>query len=96
MDEMLQEMVDEQFDIEGPIKIGNLTFNRSYIVRKLDPTAYRQAMVDVADTLIEDLEYDLEQLDPEADAEDIADIKERIKGLEEIFYISHNIARQSN
>lgn len=82
MVEMIQEMVDEQFDIEGPIKIGNLTFNRSYIVRELDPIAYRQAMVDVADCLIEDLEYDLEQLDPEVDAEEIADIKERIESLE--------------
>ena len=82
MVEMIQEMVDEQFDIEGPIEIGNLTFSRSYIVRELDPTAYRQAMVDVADSLIEDLEYDLEQLDPEVDAEEIADIKERIESLE--------------
>ena len=82
MVEMIQEMVDEQFDIEGPIEIGNLTFSRSYIVRKLDPTAYRQAMVDLADSLIEDLEYDLEQLDPEVDAEEIADIKERIESLE--------------
>lgn len=82
MVDMIQEMVDEQFDIEGPIKIGNLTFNRSYIVRELDPIAYRQAMVDVADCLIEDLEYDLEQLDPEVDAEEIADIKERIESLE--------------
>ena len=82
MVDMIQEMVDEQFDIEGPIKIGNLTFSRSYIVRELDPIAYRQAMVDVADCLIEDLEYDLEQLDPEVDAEEIADIKERIESLE--------------
>ena len=81
MVEMIQEMVDEQFDIEGPIEIGNLTFSRSYIVRKLDPTAYRQAMVDLADSLIEDLQYDLEQLDPEVDAEDIADIKERVEAL---------------
>ena len=84
MVEMIQEMVDEQFDIEGPIEIGNLTFNRSYIVRELDPIAYRQAMVDLADSLIEDLQYDLEQFDPEVDAEDIADIKERIEALENI------------
>ena len=84
MVEMIQEMVDEQFDIEGPIKIGNLTFSRSYIVRELDPIAYRQAMVDVADCLIEDLQYDLEQLDPEIDAEEIADSKERIEALEEM------------
>ena len=84
MVEMIQEMVDEQFDIEGPIEIGNLTFNRSYIVQKLDPIAYRQAMVDLADSLIEDSQYDLEQFDPEVDAEDIADVKERIEALENI------------
>ena len=84
MVELIQEMLDEQFDIEGPIEIGNLTFNRSYIVRKLDPTAYRQAMVDLADSLIEDSQYDLEQFDPEVDAEDIADVKERIEVLEKI------------
>ena len=84
MVEMIQEMVDEQFDIEGPIEIGNLTFSRSYIVRKLDPTAYRQAMVDLADSLIEDLEYDLEQLDPEVDAEVIADMEDRIEALENV------------
>ena len=84
MVEMIQEMVDEALDIEGPIEIGNLTFNRSYIVRKLDPTAYRQAMVDMADSLIEDLQYDLERLDPEVDAEEIADMKERIEALENI------------
>ena len=81
MVEMIQEMVDEQFDIEGPIEIGNLTFSRSYIVRELDPIAYRQTMIDMADSLIEDLQYDLEQLDPEVDAEDIADIKERVEAL---------------
>ena len=84
MVEMIQEMVDEQFDIEGPIEIGNLTFSRSYIVRKLDPTAYRQAMVDLADSLIEDLEYDLEQLDPEVDAEVIADMEDHIEALENV------------
>ena len=84
MVEMIQEMVDEQFDIEGPIEIGNLTFSRSYIVRKLDPTAYRQTMVDLADSLIEDLEYDLEQLDPEVNAEEIADMEDHIEALENV------------
>lgn len=83
---MIQEMVDDQFDIEGPIEIGNLTFSRSYIVRELDPIAYRQTMVDLADSLIEDLQDDLEQLDPEVDAEDIADIKERIESLNDSIY----------
>lgn len=86
MVEMIQEMVDDQFDIEGPIEIGNLTFSRSYIVRELDPIAYRQTMVDLADSLIEDLQDDLEQLDPEVDAEDIADIKERIESLNDSIY----------
>lgn len=84
MREMIEEMVDEIFDIEGPIRIGNLTFNRSDIVREMDPTAYREAIADMADSLLEDLRYDLERLDPEVDAEEVEDIQERINMLENV------------
>lgn len=84
MREMIEEMVDEIFDQEGDIRIGNLTFSRSSIVREMDPTAYREAVNDMADSLIEDLQYDLERLDPEVDAEEIEDIQDRINALENI------------
>jgi hypothetical protein len=84
MREMIEEMVDEIFDIEGPVRIGGLTFNRSDIVREMDPVAYREAMNDMADSMITDLQDELESLDPEVDAEEIGDIQDRINALENI------------
>lgn len=84
MREMIEEMVDEMLDMDGDVEIGNLTFRRSYIVRELDPIAYREMCADFADTMIEDLRYDLERLNEEADADEIADIRERIESLENL------------
>jgi hypothetical protein len=84
MIDMIEEIVDELFDQEGPVRIGNLTFNRSDIVREMDPTAYREACVDMADSMISDLQDELESLDPEVDAEEIEDIQDRIRQLESI------------
>ena len=77
------EMVDELIDSDGQVLIGNLVFNRSDIVRKMDPTAYRIMVCEVVDSMIEDLQYDLDRLDPEVDAEEIADLQERIADLED-------------
>ena len=76
-------MVDELIDSDGQVLIGNLIFNRSDIVRKMDPTAYRIMVLEVVDSMIEDLQYDLDRLDPEVDAEEIADLQERIADLED-------------
>ena len=75
-------MVDELLDSDGEVVIGNLIFSRSDIVRKLDPTAYRIMVLEVVDSLIEDLNYDLERMDPEFDLEDMKFIRERIAELE--------------
>jgi hypothetical protein len=77
------EMVDDLIDSDGEVVIGNLIFSRSDIVRKLDPTAYRIMVCEVVDSLIEDLEYDIDRLDPEDDADEIADIHVRIVELQE-------------
>ena len=50
------EMVDDIFDSEGDVEIGNLSFNRSQILRELDPIAYREAVNDYIDSMIEDLD----------------------------------------
>jgi hypothetical protein len=84
MREMIEEMVDEIFDQAGDVKIGNLTFSRSAIVREMDPVAYRDACTDMADSLISDLQDELERLDEESDADEVADLKERIEMLENI------------
>lgn len=77
------EMVDEMLDSEGDIQIGNLLFSRSEIVKRLDPTAYRIMVNEIVDSQIEDLQYDLDRLDPDIDADEIEDIKERIAELED-------------
>ncbi len=81
----IMEMVDELLDSEGDVVIGNLTFSRSEIVKRLDPIAYREICNDVVSSQIDDLQYDLDRLDPELDADEIADIKERIEDLEGAF-----------
>ena len=87
MREMIEEMVDDIFDAEGPVRIGNLTFNRSDIVREMDPVAYREAVADMADAKLSDLKDEMERLDPEVDAEEMEDIAERIDMLECAFGI---------
>ena len=78
--EMIIEMVDEILDMEGDVIIGNLTFSRSEIVKRLDPIAYRELALDIVNTHIEDLEYDLDRTD---DEEERAFIQEQIAELED-------------
>lgn len=84
MREMIEEMVDEMLDQDGDVKIGNLTFRRSYIVRELDPIAYRMMCSEFADSMISDLQYELDRLDEETDADEVADLRERIEMLENL------------
>ena len=58
------EMVDDIFDSEGDVEIGNLSFNRSQILKQLDPIAYREAVNGYIDSMIEDL-------DPESEVDEI-------------------------
>ena len=80
--EMIIEMIDEMLDCEGDVVIGNLTFSRSQIVKRLDPVAYREMALDFVDSHIEDLNYDLERMDPEFDLEDMKFVREQIAELE--------------
>lgn len=50
-------------EVDGPVKIGSLTFDASRVLRKLDPIAYRVGFFDWADA--EDIDTD----DLEDDAE---------------------------
>ena len=82
--EMVEEMVDELLDMEDEVVIAQIRFSRSAILREMDPVAYRQVVLEVTDNLIADLQYEMESLDPEVDADEIADIQERIEQLESI------------
>ena len=83
MREMILEMVDEMLDSEGDVKIGNLTFSRSQIVKECDPIAYSMIVQDVVDSHIADLQYDLERED---DEEERQAIQEQIDELEDFSY----------
>ena len=74
------EMVDEMLDMDGPVMIGSLEFSKSEILKRLDPTAYREACLDYINSHIEDLQYDLERSD---DEEEIVWLKEQIEDLED-------------
>jgi hypothetical protein len=66
------------------VRIGNLLFSRSEIVKRLDPTAYRIMVNEIIDSQIEDLEYEIDRLDPDLDADEIADLQERIAELQDV------------
>jgi hypothetical protein len=78
--EAIIEMIDEMLDCDGDVIIGNLTFSRSEIVKRLDPIAYRMMVNEIIDSQIEDLQYDLERTD---DPDEIEFIKESIAELED-------------
>jgi hypothetical protein len=82
MIDMLEEMVDELLDMEAEVKIAGVTFSRSAILREMDPIAYRQLVNDMADSMIEDLQDELDCLDPVEDFDEVEDLKSRIKELE--------------
>ena len=76
------DMVDDILDQEGDVVIGGSTFSRSHILKEMDPVAYSCEVNDMVSSMIEDLQYDLDRLDPEVDSDEIDDIKERIEDLE--------------
>ena len=80
----IEEMVDEMLDEDGDIVIAGMAFSRSAILKEMDPVAYRQVVLEYADARIDDLQYDLERLDPEVDAIEIEELKAQIDELENI------------
>ena len=84
MRKMIEQMVDEMLDADGQvITIVGITFLPSQILKEMDPIAYEQEIADFVDSQIEDLQFDLERLNEEADAEEIEDLKARIEELED-------------
>ena len=81
--EMVLDMVDELLDSEGDVVIAGITFSRSQILKELDPIAYREVCLGYVSCHLEDLQDELECLDPESDADQVEFLKERIAELEE-------------
>ena len=83
MRDFVTEMVDELLDSEGEVFIGNLCYSRSEILKSVDPIAYREVCLEFVNSEIENLQYDLDRLDPELDAEEVDELTLRILALEE-------------
>lgn len=84
MRDLVEDMVDELLDSDGPVIVAGMPFDASAILKEMDPTAYRLMCSDIADNLISDLQYELDNLDPEVDEDEIADIQDRIDALERL------------
>ena len=85
MREMIEEAVDELLDCDGQvITVAGITFLPSEILKKMDPIAYNMAIDDYIDSQIEDLQYEIDGLDEESDADEIQDLRARIAELEDV------------
>ena len=81
MDSMVYDLVNELLDMDGDVIIAGNVFSRSDILKSLDPTGYREVVLDTVNAHIEDLQDDLDRLDPELDADEVEEIKSRIAEL---------------
>ena len=61
--EELLEQYDELLDEPGPVKIGELEFERSRIVRELDPLAYQLGLSEYVDSMADDTDADRDELE---------------------------------
>ena len=84
MDSMVYDLVDELLDMDGDINIAGNVFSRSDILKSLDPTAYREIVLDTVNAHIEDLQDDLDRLDPVEDFDEVEELKSRIAELSDI------------
>ncbi len=81
--EMFDDMLDETAD--GAIVVCGLTFTPSQVLKECDPIAYRLAFNEFLDSMILDLQEDLNRLDSFDDAGEIEDLEERIAKIEESY-----------
>jgi hypothetical protein len=76
---MITEVIDEMLDMDGEVEIYGIRFLRSEILKKIDPIAYREVALNIVNERIEELQYELEHLDPD----EIELINEQIADLED-------------
>jgi hypothetical protein len=54
------ELLDSLLDEEGPVRVSGICFDRSRILREMDPHAYRSEVLDYADACGYDImEYEV-------------------------------------
>lgn len=78
--EQYEEQYCEALDEGGPVRIGSLEYTASYVLREVDPTAYRCGLNDYVDSLElepEELKDELEALENE-----LTELEDEIESLE--------------
>ncbi len=81
--DMFDDMLD---DADGQvITVCGLTFTPSQVLKECDPIAYRLAFNEFLDSMLLDLQEDLNRLDSFDDAGEIEDIESRIAELEDSY-----------
>ena len=49
------EMYEESLNEQGPISIGTLEYDPAFVLKEVDPIAYREGLLDYANSLAEDI-----------------------------------------
>ena len=80
--ENLKDSYNDSLDEMGTVKIGMLEYQASWVLREIDPTAYKVGFSDYSDSEIEEIESDFEEA-KEEEAEDKEIIEEIQELLEE-------------
>lgn len=80
-DDWMAEMIDDAY---GPINIFNTPYSAAYVFMKVDPLAYRCAMVEEVEYQTDDTMYDIERA-PLQDGETLEDW-----GLDFVVYKEEN------
>ena len=52
------EMYEESLNEQGPISIGTLEYDPAFVLKEVDPIAYRVGLLDYANSLAEDISED--------------------------------------
>ena len=54
----ITEMYEEALNEQGPIRIGTLEYDPAFVLKEVDPIAYREGLLDYANSLAEDISDD--------------------------------------
>jgi len=59
----MEDFYDELLnDCYGEIKLGNLVFSPAEIIKRLDPIAYHQGLLDFEDTMLENVREEKDEM----------------------------------
>lgn len=85
MRDAIIESFDELLDCGGEVTVAGMQFYPSQILKNCDPIAYSIAVNEYIDSQIDDLQYEVDRMDPVDDEDEIADFNERMEELRDCY-----------